>query len=303
MSNENYDFLGSVPPGVTVQNNVARAIEYQQTHTPDETANWFYQTVKNNRDGHLPPEESMDYKQISKEYADFGNYNYGVISKALGIPDSVTLLGAGWAQGRADGLGNVDAFIRAILDTKNRGDNPEDQRQIEAGIQAADKNGVSHSDFGLTDSFTNIMKEQLKDDLNWLTNQDTVKLLIDAIDSISNLDEWGMHFTELFPIIKKLNDLGHQIGQNTPLYDEVIETVKQQVTSAKSTSSPIILDLNNNGIETTGVKQGAYFDHANDGFAEQTGWVGANDGLLVRDLNGIIYNKACLRQYAAYPCC
>ncbi|MDP1615401.1 MAG: hypothetical protein Q8L68_06355, partial [Methylococcales bacterium] len=73
----------------------------------------------------------------------------------------------------------------------------------------------------------------------------------------------------------------------TPAYgNEAIENAKQQVTSAKSTSSPIILDLNNNGIETTGVKQGAYFDHANDGFAEQTGWVGANDGLLVRDING-----------------
>jgi hypothetical protein len=105
--------------------------------------------------------------------------------------------------------------------------------------------------------------------------------VVGAIISIGNFDEWGVHFTELFPIIKKLNDLGHQIGQNAPLYDEVIENVKQQVTSAKSTSSPIILDLNNNGVETTAVKQGAYFDHANDGFAEQTGWVGANDGLLV----------------------
>ncbi len=66
--------------------------------------------------------------------------------------------------------------------------------------------------------------------------------------------------------------------------NEVIETVKQQVTSAKTTSSPIILDLNNNGIiETTDVKQGAYFDHA-------------NDGLLVRNN---FYNQNYLRQYAA----
>ncbi|MBS4099091.1 MAG: hypothetical protein KGZ83_19955 [Sulfuricella sp.] len=49
--------------------------------------------------------------------------------------------------------------------------------------------------------------------------------------------------------------------------------------------SPIILDLNGNGIETVGIKGGAYFDYNNDGFAEQTGWVGADDGLLVWDRN------------------
>ena len=50
--------------------------------------------------------------------------------------------------------------------------------------------------------------------------------------------------------------------------------------------SPIILDIDGDGVETTGVKDGAYFDHNADGFAEQTGWVGSDDGLLVRDLNG-----------------
>jgi|GEM_PF-2900465 len=68
--------------------------------------------------------------------------------------------------------------------------------------------------------------------------------------------------------------------------DDFIQKIKDTFSSAKTTSSPIILDLNNNGIETTGVKQGAYFDHANDGFAERTGWVDAADGLLVLDLNG-----------------
>ncbi|MGZ5025868.1 MAG: glucosaminidase domain-containing protein [Methylobacter sp.] len=65
-----------------------------------------------------------------------------------------------------------------------------------------------------------------------------------------------------------------------------IDSTKQKIDSAKITSSPIILDLNNNGVETTGVKQGIYFDHESDGFAEQTGWVSAADGLLVRDING-----------------
>ena len=52
------------------------------------------------------------------------------------------------------------------------------------------------------------------------------------------------------------------------------------------TGSPIILDLDGDGIETMAVGTGAYFDHNADGFAESTGWVGPDDGLLVWDRDG-----------------
>ncbi len=52
------------------------------------------------------------------------------------------------------------------------------------------------------------------------------------------------------------------------------------------TGSPIILDLDGDGIETMAVGTGAYFDHNADGFAESTGWVGPDDGLLVLDRDG-----------------
>gem|GEM_PF-5567755 len=49
---------------------------------------------------------------------------------------------------------------------------------------------------------------------------------------------------------------------------------------------PLILDLDGDGTETTGVADGAYFDHDANGFAERTGWAGSDDGLLVWDRNG-----------------
>ncbi|WP_162551262.1 calcium-binding protein [Paenibacillus tepidiphilus] len=54
--------------------------------------------------------------------------------------------------------------------------------------------------------------------------------------------------------------------------------------------SPIILDLDDDGIETSGVSEGVYFDLDGNGFAEKTGWTGSDDGLLVldRDGNGLI---------------
>lgn len=55
--------------------------------------------------------------------------------------------------------------------------------------------------------------------------------------------------------------------------------------AAEHAMSPIIIDLNGNGIETLAGK-GVYFDHGNDGIRELSGWVAATDGLLVRDLDG-----------------
>jgi hypothetical protein len=54
--------------------------------------------------------------------------------------------------------------------------------------------------------------------------------------------------------------------------------------------TPIVLDLNGDGIQTLNVQNGVTFDIDNDGTIEKTGWVSRNNGLLVRDINrdGII---------------
>ena len=59
-------------------------------------------------------------------------------------------------------------------------------------------------------------------------------------------------------------------------------------------SSPLILDLDNDGVETLALTQGVKFDIDADGDKDLTGWVGADDGLLVRDINndGIINNAS-----------
>ncbi len=57
-------------------------------------------------------------------------------------------------------------------------------------------------------------------------------------------------------------------------------------TSPPPCGDPLILDLDGDGIETISMKDGAYFDHDGNGFAEQTGWSGPDDGLLVWDRNG-----------------
>ncbi|MFP5482966.1 MAG: calcium-binding protein, partial [Gammaproteobacteria bacterium] len=66
----------------------------------------------------------------------------------------------------------------------------------------------------------------------------------------------------------------------------VIDPIKQQTQTASTIPSPIILDLDGDGvIGTVGLGAGVFFDHAADGFAERTGWVAPRDGLLVWDRN------------------
>ncbi|WP_328822100.1 calcium-binding protein, partial [Pseudomonas lopnurensis] len=55
---------------------------------------------------------------------------------------------------------------------------------------------------------------------------------------------------------------------------------------ALKTASPIVLDLDGDGIETFGADGQVLFDHDGDGDKHGTGWVKSDDGLLVLDRNG-----------------
>ncbi|TBU81893.1 hypothetical protein DNK44_26080, partial [Pseudomonas dryadis] len=55
---------------------------------------------------------------------------------------------------------------------------------------------------------------------------------------------------------------------------------------ALKTASPIVLDLDGDGIETFGANGQVLFDHDGDGHKDGSGWVKSDDGLLVLDRNG-----------------
>ena len=50
-------------------------------------------------------------------------------------------------------------------------------------------------------------------------------------------------------------------------------------------TSPIVLDLNGDGVQTVDIAHGVQFDMAGDGMKESIGWVDSHDALLVRDIN------------------
>ena len=69
----------------------------------------------------------------------------------------------------------------------------------------------------------------------------------------------------------------------------LLEKLRAIFDLAEGQASPIILDLDRDGVVETTPRDAAgtrvFFDLDNSGYAERSGWVGADDGLLVRDLN------------------
>lgn len=66
----------------------------------------------------------------------------------------------------------------------------------------------------------------------------------------------------------------------------ISSTVNTQYKSSRLNSSPLILDLDGDGIEITALSGTLTFDHNADGVRTGTAWAGADDGLLVLDLDG-----------------
>lgn len=67
---------------------------------------------------------------------------------------------------------------------------------------------------------------------------------------------------------------------------DYIKDIDHYLSTATDTRSPLVVDLDGDGVETTTAENGTHFDHDNNGFAEKSSWVGKDDGLLVRDING-----------------
>jgi len=122
------DNVPKAPPGVSSDNNVVKAIRKTWT---DPNIVWFRNQVKN--------KGPWDYKQLGSEYADFGNFNYGLTGAAYGFPEAVLLRMAGWAQIQAGTSENIKnpgnpGYIFGGGQAPY-GDDRRDQAMIKQGIE------------------------------------------------------------------------------------------------------------------------------------------------------------------------
>lgn len=77
------------------------------------------------------------------------------------------------------------------------------------------------------------------------------------------------------------------VGFANDIATAVRNVVDRIVGAIRDLFDPVVLDLDGDGVELVGLDHSdARFDFDGDGLAEETGWVGADDGLLVFDANG-----------------
>jgi hypothetical protein len=114
-----------------------------------------------------------------------------------------------------------------------------------------------------------VLKEQLTDDLNWSDG----------------------YLSENFPTLSKIVE-DYFLGTRT-IGENISEKVwdffhNAQTWTPPYYADPLVLDLDNDGIETTSINgwNGVLFDHNNDGVKTATGWLSGDDGFLVLDKDG-----------------
>lgn len=121
------------PPDVSIDANIEEATQKKINLREDSAflLSWFYTKVRNKGD--------WDYKQLDRQYADFGNFHYGAVGTAAGISEGVLLRAAGAAQLLA---GTSRDEYNKWWSQSPYGDDPVDQVWIQAGIQYAKSKGL-----------------------------------------------------------------------------------------------------------------------------------------------------------------
>ena len=128
----------------------------------------------------------------------------------------------------------------------------------------------------------------------YLENEE-LSVSVGGTDSISNVSfrlksTLGQHVVARCPLymqassssdVLNLASLYH--NNSTPI--DIKEKIPNVLSVAETVRSPLVLDLDGDGVETTSVENGTHFDHDSNDFAEKSGWVGKDDGLLVHDKN------------------
>ncbi len=89
----------------------------------------------------------------------------------------------------------------------------------------------------------------------------------------------GIHTMNITAYVEEVNLSGNECdpSDNTNFICTPVQVV--------ILSSPLVIDLNHDGIHLTNVNDGVYFDINGDGVKDKTGWVDQHDGLLALDKN------------------
>lgn len=85
---------------------------------------------------------------------------------------------------------------------------------------------------------------------------------------------------------RSISEIDRILNESLPKKDTGLPPPVTPETPGPTPASPLVLDLDGDGIETVGLASEIYFDFDGDGFKERSGFVGSDDGFLAFDKNG-----------------
>jgi hypothetical protein len=130
------------------------------------------------------------------------------------------------------------------------------------------------------------------DDIVALTTAQVMALSTNAVQALTTNQMVAFETQDLVVLttaqIEVLTSVQTPVLSTTQVEAFTSQQISAFTTSAfqfLTTGTPIILDLNGDGVRTLGIDAGVKFDLFDDGAAINTGWVSSGDGLLVMDRN------------------
>jgi len=98
-------------------------------------------------------------------------------------------------------------------------------------------------------------------------------------------DELGLNYVDYNGNVS-ISDLWSDIVKDFNNYINPETNKKYTLADGVRNYDPLVIDLDGDGIEAVNIDGGVLFDFDGDGIKTGTGWIGADDGILVYDRNG-----------------
>ena len=249
-------------------------IDKIRTDMANQTIDMYMQIAKDNN-GYL--NQDLTYPQVSEIHGKvFKDNNLSLDNWTLNAPMETIRQLAGDKE--------MESIWELIRDTGGEGD----QAIIADLMLMGFMDGVAHSsDPGMKEGMEALWQEYLENPTAF--NPVEVGYIKGAMYSADAATrEKAKKWVNDTDKTKKqiLDNILRHLGKTDQAITDLLAPLRNLFRNSEQTMSPIILDLDGDGIETTAVLGSTHFDFAGDGFAESTGWASGDDGLLVLDRNG-----------------
>ena len=206
--------------------------------------------------------DGTSYGGFVAAFTPIASFDYALAARTAGL-DLLETLGAGGLYNWKQSLTNGNILLDGLL-----GNNALNTQNIE--------NGSNYLDYLVANEIVRLTPQQT-----------ALQLLNDPSQIPGSLAEAYQELTAMLSQFSPADLLSALVGKTVDSISSWMALVMAKFGAAAATISPLILDLNGDGVQTTDLHSAGavYWDIDNDGFREASAWVSKADALLVRDLN------------------